>query len=84
LLTNGARRTATVWRDSYISAIAQLRAAGYTAPILVDSGGCGQDEADLVQYSQAVFESDPERNVMFALHQLWQYQRLFGFHQSIK
>jgi len=27
------------------------------------------DEADLVQYSQAVFESDPERNVMFALHQ---------------
>lgn len=58
-----------VWRDSYIKAIAQLRAAGYTGPILVDSGGCGQDEADLVQYSQAVFESDPERNVMFALHQ---------------
>src|SRR5882762_3244154 len=27
----------TVWRDSYISAIAQLRAAGYTGPILDDS-----------------------------------------------
>jgi hypothetical protein len=58
----------TVWRDSYISAIASMRAAGYTGPILVDSGGCGQDESDLEQYSQAVFNSDPERNVMFAIH----------------
>jgi Cellulase (glycosyl hydrolase family 5) len=58
----------TVWRDSYISAIARLRAAGYTGAILVDSGGCGQDDADLSQYSQAVFESDPQRNVIFAAH----------------
>ncbi len=28
----------SVWRDSYISAIGQLRAAGYTGPILVDAG----------------------------------------------
>jgi hypothetical protein len=58
----------TVWRDSYISAISSLRSAGYTGLILVDSGGCGQDDADLLQYSQAVFTSDPQRNVMFALH----------------
>jgi hypothetical protein len=58
----------TVWRDSYISAIASLRAAGYAGPILVDSGGCGQDDADLLQYSQAVFDSDPQRNVIFAAH----------------
>ena len=58
----------TVWRDSYISAISSLRNAGYTGLILVDSGGCGQDDADLLQYSQAVFDSDPQRNVMFALH----------------
>jgi mannan endo-1,4-beta-mannosidase len=58
----------TVWRDSYISAIGSLRAAGYLGPILVDSGGCGQDDADLQQYSQAVFSSDPQKNVMFALH----------------
>jgi hypothetical protein len=58
----------TVWRDSYISAITALRDAGYTGPILVDSGGCGQDDADLLQYSKAVFDSDPERNVIFALH----------------
>jgi Cellulase (glycosyl hydrolase family 5) len=58
----------TVWRASYIRAIASLRAAGYTGPILVDSGACGQDEADLLQYSQAVFNSDSELNVMFAEH----------------
>ncbi|HEX4050522.1 MAG TPA: cellulase family glycosylhydrolase [Steroidobacteraceae bacterium] len=57
-----------VWRDAYISALARLRAAGYSGPMLIDSGGCGQDDADLLKYSQAVFDSDPERNVMFALH----------------
>ncbi len=58
----------TVWRDSYISAIAQLRQAGYSGPILIDSGGCGQDDADLLLYSGAVFNSDPEHNVVFAIH----------------
>ena len=57
-----------VWRDAYISAVAQLRAAGYRGTLLVDSGGCGQDVADLLQYSSAVFDSDPQKNVMFALH----------------
>jgi len=58
----------TVWRDSYISAIASLRSAGYLGTILVDSGGCGQDISDLLTYSTAVFNSDPQKNVLFALH----------------
>lgn len=58
----------TVWRDSYISAIASLRAAGYHATISVTSGGCGQDPADLLNYAQAVFDSDPEKNVIFDQH----------------
>lgn len=57
-----------VWRDSYIRAIGQLRAAGYLGTILIDSGGCGQDLDDLLNYSSAVFDSDPQKNVMFALH----------------
>jgi mannan endo-1,4-beta-mannosidase len=60
--------SSSVWEQSYISAIASLRQAGYTGPILIDSGGCGQDISDLLQYSSAVFNSDPEKNVMFALH----------------
>jgi hypothetical protein len=58
----------TVWRDSYITAISRLRAAGYTCTIAVDAGGCGQDNADLVNYAQAVFDSDPQLNVIFGQH----------------
>jgi hypothetical protein len=51
-----------------INAVTTLRSAGYTGPLLIDSGACGQDDADLLQYSGAVFDSDPERNVMFSVH----------------
>jgi hypothetical protein len=60
--------SSTVWRDSYISAISQLRAAGYHATLSITSGGCGQDNADLVTYAKAVFDSDPEKNVIFDRH----------------
>jgi mannan endo-1,4-beta-mannosidase len=65
----------TAWRDAYVSAIAALRRAGYTTPILIDSGGCGQDFRDLLDYSTAVFQSDPEKNVVFALHVYGNAQR---------
>jgi hypothetical protein len=49
-------------------AIGILRAAGYLAPLLIDAGGSGQDEADLATYSGAVFDSDPQKNIVFAYH----------------
>jgi hypothetical protein len=49
-------------------AIGILRAAGYLAPLLIDAGGSGQDEADLATYSGAVFDSDPQKNIAFAYH----------------
>jgi len=58
----------TVWRDSYISAIAKMRAAGYLGPLLIDAGGCGQDPNDLLNYATAVFHSDPQKNVIFGFH----------------
>jgi mannan endo-1,4-beta-mannosidase len=58
----------TVWRDSNISAVAALRKAGYLGPLLIDAGGCGQDMDDLANYSAAVFNSDPQKNVMFGFH----------------
>jgi mannan endo-1,4-beta-mannosidase len=58
----------TVWRDSYVTAIGQLRAAGYHATLSITSGGCGQDNADLAAYAKAVFDSDPEKNVIFDRH----------------
>src|SRR5579863_2380619 len=63
----GPRDSAT-WESAYISAIKSLRAAGYTAPIMIDTGGWGQDTGDLLNYAAAVFNSDPQKNVIFSLH----------------
>jgi len=80
----------TVWRDSYVTAVQRLRTAGYTCTISVDSGGCGQDNADLAKYAQAVFDADPQKNVIFDQHiygnwgldagkQSWQQGLIAGF-----
>jgi hypothetical protein len=60
--------SSTVWRDAYISAVSQLRAAGINCTLVIDAGGCGQDNADLVQYAAAVFDSDPQKNIVFDQH----------------
>jgi mannan endo-1,4-beta-mannosidase len=58
----------TIWRDAYITAIARMRAAGYTGTLIVDSGGCGQDAQDVVKYGAAVLASDPQKNILFDVH----------------
>jgi hypothetical protein len=58
----------TVWRDAYISAVSKMRAAGYHGTLMIDAGGWGQDVADLLNYSTAVFNSDPDSNIIFSLH----------------
>lgn len=58
----------TVWRDSYITAIGRMRAAGYTGTLVVDSGGCGQNAADVINYGAAVLAGDPQHNVLFDVH----------------
>jgi mannan endo-1,4-beta-mannosidase len=57
-----------VWSSAYITAIARMRAAGYLGPLLIDAGGWGQNTGDLLNYSTAVFNSDPQKNVIFSLH----------------
>jgi mannan endo-1,4-beta-mannosidase len=56
------------WATAYESAIAQLRAAGYTCPLVIDAGRSGQDPSDVLNYGQQVFASDPQKNVIFSLH----------------
>lgn len=58
----------TVWRDTYITAVGRIRAAGWLGAIVIDSGGCGQDLNNLVKYAQAVFDSDPQKNIVFGIH----------------
>jgi hypothetical protein len=56
------------WESEYVTAIGRLRAAGYTCPLMIDTGGCGQDDGDLVNHAQAVFDADPQKNLVFSLH----------------
>ena len=63
----GPSNSAT-WASAYESAIASLRAAGYLGPLVIDAGGYGQDVNDLLNYSTAVFNSDPQKNIIFSLH----------------
>jgi mannan endo-1,4-beta-mannosidase len=63
----GPANSAT-WASAYEQAIKRLRAAGYSTPIMVDAGGWGQDTQDLLKYAKAVFDSDPQKNVIFSFH----------------
>jgi mannan endo-1,4-beta-mannosidase len=71
-------RDSTRWRDLHKDAIARLRAAGYHATISVTAGGCGQDPSAIVKYGREIFESDPEKNVIFDQHIYGEYQDLAG------
>jgi hypothetical protein len=56
------------WATAYEGAITTLRNAGYTCPLVIDSGGCGQDPYDFIEYGKQVFDSDPQKNVVFSIH----------------
>ncbi len=58
----------STWATTYEAAISSMRAAGYTGPLVIDTGGSAQDEADLTQYAAQVFNSDPEKNIVFSYH----------------
>ena len=61
-------RASETWALAYERAIARLREAGYRVPIMIDSGGWGQDTGDLLRYAKVVFDSDPQKNVIFSFH----------------
>lgn len=52
----------------YGGAVGALRAAGYTAPLVIDSGGYGQDVSDLMDHAASIQASDPLQNCLFAFH----------------
>jgi mannan endo-1,4-beta-mannosidase len=83
-------RNSAAWAAAYESAIARLRAAGYSVPIMIDAGGWGQDTGDLLTYAKQVFDSDPQKNVIFSFHvygglgALWTPATLNSFAQQLQ
>ena len=56
------------WRDAYVEAVPKLREAGIKNCILIDSAGWGQYPQSVADCGKEIFESDPLKNVMFAVH----------------
>jgi sugar lactone lactonase YvrE len=70
---NTAGGDTSVYVATYRSAIATIRNAGIHAPILIDSAGWGQDYSIIYQSGQTLLNSDPDRNVVFAIHMYEMY-----------
>lgn len=58
----------TLWSDGYVEAIPKLREAGIKNTLLIDAGGWGQFGKSIHDYGVDVFNSDPDKNTMFAVH----------------
>ena len=58
----------TVWRDSYITQIQRMRAAGFLGCIAIDAPGSGQDKYAFLNHAAAILAADPQKNVIFSQH----------------
>lgn len=56
------------WGDAYFKWVGYIRNAGFTCPILIDSGGSGQDDADITQDAAPLLANDPQHNLLFGIH----------------
>ena len=57
------------WRTAYMQAITRIRNAGIRCLIMIDAGGnYGQNPNSLASYANPIFNSDPQRNIVFSLH----------------
>jgi len=68
-ITNEWGPNSTVWRDAYKTAVARLRQAGVRNLLVIDAGGqCGQNAESIEQWGREIFDSDPEKNIVFSVH----------------
>lgn len=56
------------YQNGYVSAVQKMRAAGYTAPLVIDAGCSGQGLDQLAASGAAIVAADPLHNVVFSLH----------------
>lgn len=61
------------WFNCYKTAVKRFRDAGIRSLICIDAGGnCGQNPNSLITWGDALFDSDPQKNIMLSIH-------LYGF-----
>jgi hypothetical protein len=57
-----------VWRDSNITAVQRMRAAGYKGTLVVDAGNCGQDALTVIRDGASVLAADTQHSILFDVH----------------
>ena len=71
----GNQATAADYLNDTEAAIATIRSAGITHTLMVDGANYGQDNsATMYNNAQAIFNSDPQHNVVFSVHMYQVYQ----------
>lgn len=72
------------WRDSYITAVKRLRAAGIKTTLVIDAPGYGQDKgaSALLAYAQTIINADPEKNLLFSIHTYCEWNSSNGANPS--
>ncbi len=60
----------TVFRNTYSSAVNQLRTAGLHMPLIIDADGWGRHADAVLDNGPYLLEADPDKNLIFSWH-LW-------------
>ena len=59
------------FKTNYNAAIATIRNAGITVPIMIDAPDCGQSSTELLSIAASMNASDTQNNLIFSSHAYW-------------
>ncbi|UIR55636.1 glycoside hydrolase family 5 protein [Sphingobacterium sp. SRCM116780] len=80
---NGAASDVT-YRDANLTAIKNLRDAGYTCPIMIDAPYYGKDYVFFLYQGKALIDADPLHNLLFSVHAYWPTNGAFENYSDVK
>jgi mannan endo-1,4-beta-mannosidase len=72
------------YRDANLTAVKDLRDAGYTCPIIIDAPNWGKDHVFFLYQGKALIEADPLHNLIFSIHAYWPTNGQFGNYSDAK
>jgi mannan endo-1,4-beta-mannosidase len=64
----GPKVTNSEFRQGYVKAIKQLRAAGLHMPLVIDAANWGRDESYIIDNADYLLSQDPDHNLIFSWH----------------
>lgn len=74
---NGSASDAA-YAGAHKDAVASLRNAGYSCPIMIDTKNWGKDHVFFSHEAKGLMEADPLHNLIFSVHAYWPTNGAFG------